>query len=111
MALYTFNFLKPLKSLRHGLFSSVISRGAENYITTLRDKAFLVGVVKVRILGVPFKIILQPEHFRLLAKGFYSRADALAYAVRQKKKGIKQGSFDWEKADSEQSSTNSVSTK
>lgn len=111
MALYTFNFLKPLKNLRYGLSGFVISREVENYITTLQGKAFLIGVIKVRILGVPFTIALQPEHFRLLAKGFYSRADALAYAARQKKKGINQGSFDLEKADSEHSSANTVSTK
>lgn len=97
MALYTFNFLKPLKNLRHGLSGFVISRGSENYITTLRDKVFLLGMIKVRILGVPFKIILQPDDYRNLAKGFYSRADAVAYAARQQKKGKYRGEFDLER--------------
>ena len=89
MALYTFNFLKSLKGVH--------SLGVENYITTLRDKAFLVGVVKVRILGIPFKVILQPDDYRYLAKGFYSRADAVAYAARQQKKGKCCGEFDLER--------------
>lgn len=97
MALYTFNFLKPSKSLRFGLSRFITSRGSENYITTVHNKAFLVGVVKVRILGIPFEVILQPDDYRRLAKGFYSRADAVAYAARQQKQGKCCGDFDLER--------------
>lgn len=104
MSLYTFNLVKPLK--KH-----LLSNSAENLITTVSGKAFLVGIVKVRILGIPFSITLQPEHLRSLAKGFYSRVDALAYAARLKRKGIEQGSFDLEKVKSEHTSATPVSAK